>query len=217
MVSAALWWQVEPWHSLSLTYQCIHKNCLGQIGERLCAARCCFICFLKPGLLFIWAISDGRKFHALRALYSTVRFLEFVPDLGTKITFLSFHLNSIKSFSLSPEFYFDRLFTKLYRFLIVLMLLLIIMSWCLWPHHFMLFGKTPDAVRSLFYQQTSTKAMQRGKSEGRSFSDQRYIEYEISSWSISFLPIYQCWSQMIKVKQWTKNGPFSEGDIFRRA
>ena len=37
-------------------YQCIHTNYLGQIGERRSAVRCCFICFLKPSLLFICAI-----------------------------------------------------------------------------------------------------------------------------------------------------------------
>jgi hypothetical protein len=40
-----------------------YKQYLGQIGERRCAARCCFICFLKAGSLFIWAIRDGREFH----------------------------------------------------------------------------------------------------------------------------------------------------------
>jgi hypothetical protein len=56
-----------------------HKLSRSNRGE----ARCCFICFLKPGLLFIWAVWDWRMFHAIRALYNTVRFLEFVLDLGT--------------------------------------------------------------------------------------------------------------------------------------
>jgi hypothetical protein len=34
---------------------------------------CCLIWFLKPGLLFIWAIWDGMEFHTIRALYNTVR------------------------------------------------------------------------------------------------------------------------------------------------
>ena len=37
----------------SLHVNNIHTNYLGQIGERSCAVRCCFICFLKPGLLFM--------------------------------------------------------------------------------------------------------------------------------------------------------------------
>jgi hypothetical protein len=51
-----------------VAYISIHTNTLGQIGESCCAWRCCFIWFLKPGLLFIWAIWDGTEFNAIMAL-----------------------------------------------------------------------------------------------------------------------------------------------------
>ena len=73
---------ILKWHTQS-TYQYRHTIHLGPIGgEALCREVLLYL-FMKPGLLFIWSIWDGRKLHVIMVLYNTVWFIEFVLYLGT--------------------------------------------------------------------------------------------------------------------------------------
>ena len=74
------------------TYQYIHTSYLGEIGERRCAVRCCFICFFQPGLLLRWEFRAVMAEHLLNTdrpipIFTISEYICFVHDsLQSKVT-----------------------------------------------------------------------------------------------------------------------------------